>query len=138
MKRIILVLLCVVLVAADICALAETAHFTATGECHSNEVNYDSVCVKSTDGDKHFYVTIEGAWAYNSADKYYFGPRRYYGGGSYSGALSDGLGWWAGRNTRQKRKYTKNAPGDKEYILNVKESPKGPGSFFNLDVAWTP
>ena len=138
MKRILLVLLCVVLLAVDTCASAATVRFWTEGEYHSNGIDFESRCKKSTDGDKHFYVTIEKAWAYNSADKYYFGPRRDYGNGSYSGALSDGLGWWAGRDTRQKRKYTKSAPGDKWYVLNVKEHTSGPGAFFSLYVAWTP
>ena len=137
MKRVFLVLLCAIFFCINTYAIADTTTFTASGEFYSNEVDPSSRCKKSTDGDKYFYVTVKDVWAYNSNDKIYFGPRRDLGN-SYSGSLSNGLGWYSGQNNRQKRKYTKDAPGNEYYALNVKEHTSGPGALFILDVAWTP
>ena len=106
MKRVFAFILLIMLVVINSVACAQTKSFYATGERHSNGVNSSSAAKKSNDGDKYFYVTIDRVWGLNDADKIYFGPRRKTSSG-YSGALSDGLGYWLGRNTRQKRKYTK-------------------------------
>lgn len=138
MKRFLVLCLAVMMTLSTIPAHAATKSFTATGEHYSNGVNTASKCAKSMDGDKYFYVTIDAVWAMDEEDRVYFGPRRAYDDGSHSGSLSDGLGYYLAKNPRQTAKYTKDAPGGVNYVLNVKQTTAGPGNFFLLDVTWTP
>ena len=142
MKKVLRAILCATLILTVVVtpvlgALAGSANFRTSGEHFSNGIEQRSLATKSNDGDKSFYVTIEGVWVLDAADKIYFGPRMKTKDG-YSGALNNGLGYSLSKNPRQKARYTKNAPGGFQYALNVKQSTDGPGNHFLLDVKWTP
>lgn len=138
MKRFLILCLAVMMTLPTIPAYAATTSFTAVGEQYSNGVVGSSKCLKSTDGDTYFYVTIKGVLAMNADDRVYFGPRRVFEDNTYSGSLSNGLGYYLAKDPRQKAQYTKTAPGGVYYALNVKQSTNGPGNLFILDVTWTP
>ena len=138
MRKLISLCLAILMTISVIPAQAATKSFTARGEQYTNSVEPDSKCAKSTDGDTYFYVTIKEVWSLHEDDRIYFGPRRAYDNGTYSGSLSSCLGYYLAKNPRQKAKYTKSAPGGVNYALNVKQTTAGPGNFFLLDVTWTP
>ena len=144
MEKYISILLCIGLVMVlPINSMAATQPFSFSREKHENYIEWSTKCTKSTDGERKFYVTITELFALNPNDTIYFGSRRVIQQGNSeitSGALSNGLPYTTSRDPRQSLSYFSDAyvPGGQSYVLNIKQSPNGPGAYALMDARWTP
>lgn len=138
MKKLLILCLVILMTLPVIPAYAATVYFTASGERYHNGVNTASRCLKSTDGEQRFYVTVDDIWSLSDDDKIYFGSRRVNDDGSTSNSMSNGVSFYWGKDIRQVCRYTTYAPGGVKYALNIKQDPDGPGTFFLLDLIFTP
>lgn len=138
MKRLLILCLAILIALPVIPASAATVEFFASGEFYSNSTSAASKCLKSTDGEQRFYVTVQEIWSMNDDDKVYFGSRRAYDNGTYSGSMSSGVSYYLAKDPRQRCSYSTYAPGGVKYALNIKQDPNGPGTLFMLDLAFTP